>query len=143
MDQSEKMLGRVGMVMAAVVGAAFMIPITMFGSPQPAISLANGTYYNPCCGKIILKNGLLMIEGGQARYTLSPIKAELILSVDADVGVEDGSSLRLLPKRGINWVKPWVYPQKSNMLNVGKRSPNRLSLLGIGADQSWYTFDRE
>jgi hypothetical protein len=66
----------------------------------------------------------------------------LVFEADADVGVEGGHLIKLLPARGINWVKLWIYPHKSSMLNVGKRAPNRLSLLGTGGDQSWYNFVR-
>ena len=126
---------------AGLLGLPFIL-ISLRSSP-PSISVANGVYYNPCCGRIILSDGLMRFNGGQARYTLSSIKGELVLSADRDVGIEGGHAIRMLPKRNLFWVKPSVSPPQSKLLEFEKRPPNRLGLLSTDRDHSWYIFERE
>lgn len=56
----------------------------------PSQSWANGTYVNPCCKPLVLRDGTLTTASKVTRYTVSDSKFGNQVDVDAGIGVRRG-----------------------------------------------------
>ena len=130
--------------MMAAFAAALGIPIYLTRSPPPPISLANGTYFNPCCGNIVLKNGLMSFSSGSTKYHLTVIKTDLQADTDDDVVISNGHKVSLNVGAHNRSVGFWLASHRNNSMNIydaAKKPPDHLTL--YGSDYSGpYDFSR-
>ena len=72
----------------------------------PELDAVNGTYYNRCCGNIVLRNGSLFYKGSRYSYKLKNMKFGLTAYVPGDLterGIRpsaDDTSLRFFDSKG-------------------------------------------
>lgn len=59
--------------------------------PPTSQAWANGTYINPCCPPIVLRDGLLASDKVKATYTVDYGKRGYFIHLDQGIGVEGGS----------------------------------------------------
>jgi hypothetical protein len=149
MDGVDDLMGRMRVATAILIACvlAFFAIRSLLDPSSNAISpaLANGTFYNPCCGKIVMKDGAMSFGGEQLHYQLQILKTDLSASTDRDVGVASGHRVVSLPQEDTHWVKLWLHPYENNMMNLydaSKKAPDRLAIWGTDGDETRYVFDR-
>jgi hypothetical protein len=145
----DDLMGRMRVATAILIACVlgFLVVRSLLDPSDNAVSpaLANGTFYNPCCGKIVMKDGTMSFGNEQVHYQLQVIKTDLTASTDCDVGVASGHKVESLPREEVHWVKLWLHPYDNNMMNLydaSKKAPDRLAIWGVDGDETEYVFDR-
>ncbi|WEJ98483.1 MAG: hypothetical protein P0Y59_16220 [Candidatus Sphingomonas phytovorans] len=59
--------------------------------PPPSLSWPNGTYLNPCCAPLTLKDGTISTGLDTARYTVAEGKSGYYIDIDRGIGVNQGA----------------------------------------------------
>ncbi|MBC7502331.1 MAG: hypothetical protein H7315_17810 [Herminiimonas sp.] len=112
--------------------------------PEPVSqSLADGVYYNPQCGHVTLKNGLMSFEGGKIRYRLVVEKTDLQGFTKSDLAVTNDHKIIVLAGKAYSSIWFWHAPYRFNDINqydARHQPPDRLTFSGAGNKQ--YDFSR-
>lgn len=58
--------------MALLLAAAMYILLAPV--PKLPVGTANGTYFNACCGRVVLRDGLMLVGDEQVRYVVEEDK---------------------------------------------------------------------
>lgn len=104
-----------------------------YPAPPISVSLANGTYTSECCGELLLKDGLLIYDGGSVRYRLLVRKTDLEGETANDVAVTGGHRVMVTPGKSTRYIHFWHTPYRENGINqydVRNKPPDRLTLYG-------------
>jgi len=70
--------------MLLALAAAMAIFFIYVKVTAPAQSAMNGTYYNSCCGDVVLRDGVLLYKGIRHEYDLENMKFGLTAYVQGD-----------------------------------------------------------
>ena len=82
---ASKLVGAIGLI-AVVCGLAY---IALIGEPRLQIDVANGAYSNPCCGSVVLRNGIMTVAHRRIGYVIERDKVGPYVLPTAYVGASN------------------------------------------------------
>ena len=104
-DEATRVALMRSLALVLVPGMIFVLGLIWLVSPRslpPSQAWANGTYVNPCCDPLILRDGRFATGSAVAHYTVSDDKRGFYIELDRGVGVrgrtvEFGGKVQYVP----------------------------------------------
>jgi hypothetical protein len=104
-DEATRVALMRGLALVLVPGLIFVGGLIWLVSPRyvpPSQAWANGTYVNPCCDPLILRDGSLSSGSAVAHYTVAEDKRGYYIELDRGIGlrgraVEFGRNFQYVP----------------------------------------------
>ena len=119
----------VGVIVLMVV-LSLSAYIGLTGEPRLALSIANGSYANRCCGRVVLTNGIMAVANQRIGYVVEQDKEGPYVLPNAYVGASDTGLV----------IRPNGFPLK---LRLDDQSyPRSVDLLDDRPGGKSYSFER-
>ncbi|MEO1967747.1 MAG: hypothetical protein ABGW87_03405 [Sphingomonadaceae bacterium] len=123
---ASKFVSGVGLIAIICVWASFLFT----GQQQLPIRVANGLYFNPCCGNISLRDGVIAIADRRIRYVVEEDKVGAYVLPRQYIGVSNKSVV----------INSKTYPLKLRLDNPV--NPHAIDLVNLSSGRYSYSFRR-
>ncbi|MXP30193.1 hypothetical protein GRI58_15390 [Porphyrobacter algicida] len=123
---ASKFVSGVGLIAIVCVWVSFLFT----GEQQLPIEVANGLYFNPCCGKISIRDGFIAMADRRIRYVVEEDKVGAYVLPRQYIGVSN--------KRVV--INSKAYPLKLRLDNPV--TPHTIDLVDLSSGGYSYSFRR-